>query len=61
MALTEGTLGLVRQALKGFGLVGAVTFGWQGLERGRGGWSRHPSLGPGEVHNDEEPNECGQD
>src|SRR5262245_40471933 len=61
IAFTEATRGLVRQARTGVGLVGAVACGGQGLERGRCDWSRHASFGPGEEHNDEEPNACAQD
>jgi hypothetical protein len=53
---------LVRQALEGFGLVRAVALGFEelGLLRWRG-WSRHRALGPGEVQDDNEPEECEED
>jgi hypothetical protein len=51
-------MGLFRQALKGFGLVGVVALGLEGLGLGRYGRSRHAWLRPGEVHDDEEPDEC---
>jgi hypothetical protein len=53
---------LVGEALEGFGLVGAVAFGLEGLGLlSWGGWRRHWALGPGEVQDDEEPDECEQD
>ena len=61
VSLTQGTMGLVRQALEGFGLVGAVALGLEGLGLSWRGWSRHRALGPGEVQHDEEPHECEQD
>jgi hypothetical protein len=53
---------LVRQALEGFGLVRAVALGCEelGLLRWRG-WSRHRALGPGEVQDDDEPEEYEED
>jgi hypothetical protein len=53
---------LVRQALEGCGLVGAVALRFEGLGLlSWRGWSRHRALGPDKVHDDEEPNECEQD
>jgi hypothetical protein len=52
---------LVREALEGFGLVGAGSLGLEGLRQGRCGRSGHWVLGPGEVHDDDEPDECEQD
>jgi len=49
---------LVRQALERFGLVGAVALGCEGLGLGRCDRSAHAWLGPGEVQDDEEPEEC---
>ena len=57
VSLTQGAMGLFRQALKGFGLVGVVALGLEGLGRGRSGRSRHAWLRPGEVQDDEEPDE----
>jgi hypothetical protein len=51
----------LRQALEGLGLVGAVECGREGLRLSERGWSRHRALGPGEVQDDKEPNECKQD
>jgi hypothetical protein len=50
----------VRQALKRFGLVGAVALECEGLGLGRCDRSAHAWLGPGEVHDDNEPEECEQ-
>jgi hypothetical protein len=53
---------LVRQALAGFGLVGVVALRFEGLGLlSWRGWSRHRTLGPGEVQEDEEPDKCEQD
>jgi hypothetical protein len=61
VSFTQGTRGLVGEALEGFGFVGSVALGREGL--GLGGWgrSRHSAFGPGEVHEDEKPHECEQD
>jgi hypothetical protein len=59
ISLTQGTMGLVRQPLKRFGLGGAAALG---LERRGLGWrGPHRALGPGEVQVDEKPDECKQD
>src|SRR5262249_29090252 len=59
ISLTQGTMGLVRQPLKRFGLGGAAALG---LERLGLGWrGQHRALGPGEVQDDEKPDECKQD
>ena len=53
---------LVRQALEGLRRVGAVALGFEGLELLRWrGWSRHRALGPGEVQDDDESEECEED
>jgi len=57
---TPGAMGLFRQALKGFGLVGAVALEREGLEHGRYSRGRHVWLRLGEVHHDEEPDKCTQ-
>jgi hypothetical protein len=53
---------LVGESLKGLRLVGTLALEFEGLEflRWRG-WSRHRALGPSEVHDDNEPEECKQD
>jgi len=59
LSLTQGTLRLVRQSLKGCGLGGAVALRFEGLGLLRWrGWSRHRALGPGGVQDDDEPEEC---
>ena len=60
VSLTQGTMRFVCQALEGFGLVGAVAFGLEGLRLSWCGWSRPQALGPDEVQDDKEPNECKQ-
>ena len=50
-------MGLVRQALKRFGLVSAGALGWQRLRLGCRGWVRHASLGTGDMQHDEELDE----
>jgi len=57
IALTQGTVGLMREAHKRFGLVSAGVLGWQRLRLGGRGWGRHASLGPGDMHHEEEPDE----
>ena len=57
IALIQGTVGLVRQACKRCGLVSAGALGWQRLRLGGRGWRRHASLGPGDMHHEEEPDE----
>jgi hypothetical protein len=53
---------LVRQALEGFRLVGMVALRFEGLRLLRWrGWSRPGALGPGEMQDDEEPEEYAQD
>jgi hypothetical protein len=53
---------LVCQALEGLRRVGAVALRCEGLGLLRWqGWSRHQVLGPGEVHDDDEPEECEED
>ena len=61
VAFTQGAMGLVRQALEGFGLVGAVACGLKGLRLRWCGQSWQRALGPGEVQDDKEPNECKKD
>ena len=61
LALTQGTMGLVRQSRKRFGLVGAGVLGLERLGLGWRGRHRHRALGPGAVHDDEKPEECAQD
>jgi hypothetical protein len=59
ISLTQGTMRLVRQALEGFRRVEAVGLGFEGLGLLRWrGWSRHRALGPGDVQDDDEPEEC---
>ena len=52
ISFTQGTMGLFRQALKRFGLVGAGALGlsWRG-------WGGRAWLGPSDVQHDEEPHE----
>ena len=52
ISLTQGTMGLCRQALKRFGRLGAVALGLR-----RYGWSGQSWLGPRDVQHDEEPHE----
>ena len=52
LSLTQGTMGLCRQALKRFGRLGAVALGLR-----RYGWSGQSWLGPRDVQHDEEPHE----
>ena len=52
ISLTQGTMGLCRQAIKRFGRIGAVALGLR-----RHGWSRQTWLGPSDVQHDEEPHE----
>jgi hypothetical protein len=54
-------MGLVRQPLKRFGLGGVVTLGLERLGLGWRGRHRHRAPGPGEVQNDENPDEYEQD
>jgi hypothetical protein len=61
LSFTQGTKWFLGEALKGFGLAGAVAFGLERLGLDRGGQSAHAWLGPDEVQHDEEPNECEQD
>ena len=61
LLLTQGTMGLFRQAGKGFGLGGAAALGLQGLGLSRYGRSRHAWLRLGEVQNDEGPDERRKD
>jgi len=62
IALTQGTLRLVRQPLEGFGLMRTWLLGFEGLGLLRWrGWSRHRAFGPDEVHDDDEPEECEED
>ena len=59
---TQGAMGLVRQAFEGSGLVRAVALGFEGLGLLRWrGWSRHRALGPGEMQDDDEPEEREED
>jgi hypothetical protein len=51
----------LRQPLEGFRLVGAGPLGLDGLRISGCVWSHHRALGPGEVYDDKEPNECKQD
>jgi len=57
VAFTQGAMRLFRQTFEGFGLVGAWALGREGFRRGRYNQSPHRGLGPGEVHDDEEPHE----
>jgi hypothetical protein len=53
---------LVREAREGLRRVGAGSLGCEGLGLFRGwGWSRHRALGPGEGHEDDEPEECAEE
>jgi hypothetical protein len=61
VSFAQCTMGLVDEALKGFGFVGAVALGREGLGLGGCGRSRHRTLGPSEVHDDEKPHECEQE
>jgi len=61
VSFTQGTRGLVDEALEGFGLVRAVALGLVRLGRGWRGRSPHRALEPGEVQDDEEPDKCAQD
>jgi len=61
LSLTQGTMGLLRQPLKRFRLGGAVALGLERLGLGWRGRHRHRALGPGEVQDDEKPDECEQD
>ena len=58
--LTQGTVGLVRQALERFGLGSAHALGWKRRRLGGRGRGRHASLGPGAVQHEEEPDESQQ-
>jgi hypothetical protein len=51
---TQGTVRLVRQAMKGFRRVGSFAFG---LEGRRGRWYRSPWVRRGNMQHDEEPHE----
>jgi len=52
----------VGQTLEGCGLLRTWRRGCEGLGLLRGrGWSRHRTRGPGEVHEDDEPEECEDD
>ena len=51
---TQGTVRLVRQAVKGFRLVGSFTFGLDGCRCRR---YRIPALRLGNMQHDEEPHE----
>ncbi len=51
---TQGTRRFVRQAVKGFRLVGSFTFGLDGR---RCRWYRSPSVRLGNMQHDEEPHE----
>ncbi len=53
VSLTQGAMGLLRQALERFGLVGAGALGLDG--RGWRGWCGRASPGLGEMQHDEEP------
>src|SRR4029453_7052368 len=61
ISLTQGTMGLVRQSLKRFGLVGAGALGLERLGLGWRGRHRHRTLGAGGRQDDEKPEECEQD
>ena len=58
---TQSAMRLVGQALEGFGVVRARAFGCEGLGISGCVRGRHHALGPGEVHDDDEPEECEQD
>ena len=57
IALTQGTVGLVRQASKRWGLVSAGALGWTRLRLGGRGWGRHAAHVPGDMQHEEEPDE----
>jgi hypothetical protein len=61
VSFTEGTMRFLSQTREGFWLVRAEAPGLEGHRFGRRGRSRHRALGPGEVQNDEKPDECEQD
>jgi hypothetical protein len=61
VALTQGTRRLVGQPLEGSGLVGAGALGCERLGLGRYDRGVHAWLGPGEMEQNEEPDECKQD
>ena len=54
LSCTQGTVRLLCQAVKGFRLVGSLTFGLDGR---RGRCYRSPSLRLGNMQHDEEPHE----
>ena len=54
LSCTQGTVRLVRQAVKGFRLVGSFAFGLDGR---RCRWYRSPSVRLGNMQHDEEPHE----
>ena len=57
VSLTQGTMGLVRQALERCGRGRAVALGFEG----RGWrWYRSPAAGPGDMQHDKEPEDCQQ-
>src|SRR5215831_15246273 len=58
LSLTQGTMRLVRQALKGCRRGGAVALRFEGLGLLRWrDWSHHRALGPGEVQDHDKPDE----
>jgi hypothetical protein len=61
LSLTQSAMRLLGEALEGFGLVGAMAFGLDGLRISGCVWSRHRALGLGEVQEDKEPDEYKQD
>ena len=61
IAFTQGAMRLVRQSLEGCGCVRAEPLGFEGLRQCRRGRRCHQALGPGEVQQDDEPDECEQD
>ena len=52
VSLTQGTRGLLDEALERSGLVGTVARGREGYGQGRSDWNRHACLGPGEAHHE---------
>ncbi len=58
VSFTQGAMWFLGQALEGFGRVRAGPLGCERLGLGRGDRSAHARLGPNEVEDDDEPNEC---
>jgi hypothetical protein len=58
VSFTQGAVRGMRQPLEGFGLVRVGPLGCEGLGQDCRGRSCHRALGPGEVQDDDEPEEC---